>query len=66
MDQSERAVAPRRSCVDSIDDALRPMPYLELQTMMDVKGKYRAPSRVDQQRQLPSRACTATSVNPKF
>ncbi len=35
MNQAERVVAPLRHCGTPLDDALRPMPYLELQTMMD-------------------------------
>jgi hypothetical protein len=35
MDRAEAVVAPLRQCGTPIDDALRPMKYLELQTMMD-------------------------------
>ncbi len=35
MNRAEAVVAPLRKCGTPIDDALRPMPYLELQTMMD-------------------------------
>jgi hypothetical protein len=34
-DRAEDAVAPLRKCAVPIDDSLRPMRYLELQTMMD-------------------------------
>jgi FAD/FMN-containing dehydrogenase len=35
MDRAEAVVAPLRRFGKPFDDALRPMPYLELQTMMD-------------------------------
>jgi len=35
MDRAQAVVAPLRRCGTPIDDALRAMPYLELQTMMD-------------------------------
>ena len=35
MDAAEQAVRPLRTCGTPIDDELRPMPYPELQTMMD-------------------------------
>jgi hypothetical protein len=35
MDRGETVVRPLRTCEEPIEDALRPMSYLELQTMMD-------------------------------
>jgi FAD/FMN-containing dehydrogenase len=35
LDGAERIVAPLRTCGKPLDDALRPMRYLELQSMMD-------------------------------
>jgi FAD/FMN-containing dehydrogenase len=43
MDRAETVVAPLRQCGRPIDDTLRPMNYLELQTMMDAArpaGRY--------------------------
>jgi hypothetical protein len=35
MARADEIVKPLRTCATPLDDALRPMPYLELQTMMD-------------------------------